>query len=266
MRRRIRRVRKGAPGNGPVATPAPRPGPTLPVRRRSSPARPAPPKHRRRRFACPVHSGPGRARRGYADDGITHVTARFGYMETPDVPGGSGRSTQPRPRDSSGSTRRPTTYRRSSCNAASRRRWRPGASGCSSPPPTSPPTQPNTSADHVTARSSSRYRARVRARRTPPVFKIGVAHVNVVQTARPNSRRPGSQVLGATAASSLESGRCSSTGATTGRFNHERIPLNYSRWSTSSNTVRARKIMRRLGALPVLLGNDGTTRRRRLFA
>lgn len=25
--------------------------------------------------------------RGYADDGITHVTARFGYMETPDVPG-----------------------------------------------------------------------------------------------------------------------------------------------------------------------------------
>jgi hypothetical protein len=43
-------------------------------------------------------------------------------------------------------------------------------------PPTSPPTQPNTSADHVPARSSSRYRARVRARRTPPVFKIGVAH------------------------------------------------------------------------------------------
>ncbi|WP_431682676.1 KUP/HAK/KT family potassium transporter [Kitasatospora sp. KL5] len=24
---------------------------------------------------------------GYADDGITHVAARFGYMETPDVPG-----------------------------------------------------------------------------------------------------------------------------------------------------------------------------------
>jgi KUP system potassium uptake protein len=24
---------------------------------------------------------------GYADDGITHVTARFGYMDTPDVPG-----------------------------------------------------------------------------------------------------------------------------------------------------------------------------------
>jgi KUP system potassium uptake protein len=24
---------------------------------------------------------------GYGDDGITHVTARFGYMETPDVPG-----------------------------------------------------------------------------------------------------------------------------------------------------------------------------------
>ena len=23
---------------------------------------------------------------GYADDGIIHVTARFGYMETPDVP------------------------------------------------------------------------------------------------------------------------------------------------------------------------------------
>ena len=32
MRRRIRRVRKGAPGNGPVATPAPRPGPTLLLR------------------------------------------------------------------------------------------------------------------------------------------------------------------------------------------------------------------------------------------
>jgi hypothetical protein len=37
------------------------------VRRRSSPARPAP--------------------RSIGDDGITHVTARFGYMETPDVPG-----------------------------------------------------------------------------------------------------------------------------------------------------------------------------------
>jgi KUP system potassium uptake protein len=24
---------------------------------------------------------------GYTDDGITHVSARFGYMETPDVPG-----------------------------------------------------------------------------------------------------------------------------------------------------------------------------------
>jgi KUP system potassium uptake protein len=24
---------------------------------------------------------------GYADDGITYVTARFGYMDTPDVPG-----------------------------------------------------------------------------------------------------------------------------------------------------------------------------------
>ncbi len=24
--------------------------------------------------------------RGFGDDGITHVTARFGYMETPDVP------------------------------------------------------------------------------------------------------------------------------------------------------------------------------------
>jgi KUP system potassium uptake protein len=24
---------------------------------------------------------------GYADDGIVHVTARFGYMETPDIPG-----------------------------------------------------------------------------------------------------------------------------------------------------------------------------------
>jgi KUP system potassium uptake protein len=23
---------------------------------------------------------------GYADDGITHVTTRFGYMETPDIP------------------------------------------------------------------------------------------------------------------------------------------------------------------------------------
>jgi hypothetical protein len=29
MRKRIRRVRKEAPRNGPVATPAPRPGPTL---------------------------------------------------------------------------------------------------------------------------------------------------------------------------------------------------------------------------------------------
>ena len=32
---------------------------------------------------------------GYADDGIIHVTARFGYMETPDVPARAARCSDP---------------------------------------------------------------------------------------------------------------------------------------------------------------------------
>jgi KUP system potassium uptake protein len=88
---------------------------------------------------------------GYADDGIVHFTARFGYMETP----ARWRcSTRPTRRARCCSTRRRTSCRRSSSGAARHRRWRPGANGCSSPPPTSPPTPPNTSDCPATVRSS----------------------------------------------------------------------------------------------------------------
>ena len=52
---------------------------------------------------------------GYTDDGITHVTARFGYMDEPNVPGVL-RADPPRPASSarSRSTTPPTSSRRSS--------------------------------------------------------------------------------------------------------------------------------------------------------
>ena len=42
---------------------------------------------------------------GYTDDGITHVSARFGYMDTPDVPACCGCSRPPRSSARSRSTR-----------------------------------------------------------------------------------------------------------------------------------------------------------------
>jgi KUP system potassium uptake protein len=88
------------------------------------------------------------------DDGITHVCVRFGYLETPDVQLRCEHSPRPRPRAGYNSTRRPTSCRRSNSNAATRRPWRPGVSGCSSPPPTSPLTTPSTSPCPATAPSS----------------------------------------------------------------------------------------------------------------
>ena len=56
---------------------------------------------------------------GYADDGIIHVTARFGYMETPERARRAARcSTRRRPKARSTSTTRPTSCRRSSCRRA----------------------------------------------------------------------------------------------------------------------------------------------------
>ena len=60
-------------------------------------------------------------------------------------------STRPRPRGRSTSTRRRTSCPRSSCARATHRRWRRGASGCSSRRPTSPPTRPHTFACRATA-------------------------------------------------------------------------------------------------------------------
>ena len=76
--------------------------------------------------ACRTTSGITVDDLGYADDGIIHVTARFGYMETPDVPAALA-TARPghRPRGSSTSTRRPTSCRRSSCGRGRRRRWPP---------------------------------------------------------------------------------------------------------------------------------------------
>ena len=45
---------------------------------------------------------------GYADDGIIHVTARFGYMETPDVPARAAAARPPA--DRGPDRRRPASY------------------------------------------------------------------------------------------------------------------------------------------------------------
>ena len=55
---------------------------------------------------------------GYADDGIAHVGARFGYMDKPDVPGSCGCSRRPASSAHSRSTKPPTSSRRSSSASA----------------------------------------------------------------------------------------------------------------------------------------------------
>ena len=77
---------------------------------------------------------------GYAADGIIHVTAHFGYMESPEV-AGALRLLDP------AQTEGPinideASYFLSKLELArgTRRPWRDGANGCSSPPPTSAPT------------------------------------------------------------------------------------------------------------------------------
>ena len=52
-------------------------------------------------------------RLGYAEDGIVHVTAHFGYMETPNIPARCACSTRRRPKARSRSTTPPTSCRRS---------------------------------------------------------------------------------------------------------------------------------------------------------
>ena len=91
---------------------------------------------------------------GQDDDGITYVTARFGYMETPDVPAVL-RSLDPAATEGRlRSMRRPIFCQRLSCGVGRHRRWRRGASGCSSPPPTSRPTPSSTSVCRANALSS----------------------------------------------------------------------------------------------------------------
>ena len=51
---------------------------------------------------------------GYTGDGIVHVSARFGYMETPDVPRALRLLDPSSPRAWSTPTARPTSCRRSS--------------------------------------------------------------------------------------------------------------------------------------------------------
>ena len=87
---------------------------------------------------------------GYTDDGITHIEARFGYMETPDVPSAlalvdprsaSSRSTSTAPRTSSPP---------SSSGAGPDASFPGGRSASSSRRRTSPPTPPTTSGCHAT--------------------------------------------------------------------------------------------------------------------
>jgi KUP system potassium uptake protein len=85
---------------------------------------------------------------GYTDDGITHATARFGYMDEPNVPRvismlAVAEIECPLELDD-------TTYFSRRSSSAPRRRWRVGASDCSSPPRRSPPTPPSTSASRAT--------------------------------------------------------------------------------------------------------------------
>jgi len=88
---------------------------------------------------------------GYAGDGIIHVSARFGYMDTPDITTalrllGPDQTEGPISLDEA-------SYFLSKIELTRdrRRRWHPGASGCSSRRPTSPPTPPNSWACHATA-------------------------------------------------------------------------------------------------------------------
>ena len=58
---------------------------------------------------------------GYSDDGITHVSARFGYMEQPDVPARLRCAAEGRRSSSRSTSRRPpTSSPRSSCAPATR--------------------------------------------------------------------------------------------------------------------------------------------------
>ena len=61
---------------------------------------------------------------GYADDGIIHVTARYGYMETPDVPAAL-RAAGPRRRPKGDSTWTQASYFLSKIELRARRRRRP---------------------------------------------------------------------------------------------------------------------------------------------
>ena len=82
---------------------------------------------------------------GHVDDGILHVTTRFGYMQRPDVPAALRRLRSPSCPPRSTSTRRPSTCPSSSCTPATSRRWRAGANGCSSRRHGSRPTRRSTS-------------------------------------------------------------------------------------------------------------------------
>jgi KUP system potassium uptake protein len=91
---------------------------------------------------------------GHDDDGVTHVIARFGFLEEPNVPAALAQAaglTGEGPID--------VAHARTSCplcrsTPASTRNCPAGNSGSSSRQPSSPPTPPTTSACRGTARSS----------------------------------------------------------------------------------------------------------------
>ena len=89
---------------------------------------------------------------GYSDDGIVHVTARYGYMETPDIPDLLRRARKREPRaEPPGPRTRRTSCRPSSSASATGPACPAGASSSSWPPRASPPTRPTTSTCPATA-------------------------------------------------------------------------------------------------------------------
>ena len=91
---------------------------------------------------------------GYAEDGLIHLTAHFGYMEKPNILGVL-RLLEPAQTEGAVAVDDASYFlSKLELTKGRRRTWRVGASNCSSRPPTSLPTPPITSDCRPTAQWS----------------------------------------------------------------------------------------------------------------